>query len=173
MPEWSWLAGHLPLLRRYLELYPADTFINIIATRIAHDLGNKDMYYLDLWPFLEPSLVVCSPEAATYVSNRLNLPKPPMYRTMFDPINGGPNILTMNGNEWKYWRTLFNPGFAPGYLQEQVPSIVDSVEIFCSQLRAREGTVFRLEDVATRLTMEIIMKVVLYVKSYVTANLGD
>lgn len=161
MPEWSWIGGHLPALRRYLDLYPPDTFVNIIATRMAHDLGNPDMFYLDLWPFLAPNLAVCCPEAATHVSNKLNLPKPAMYKTMFDPMNGGPSILTMNGKEWKNWRTLFNPGFAPAYLLEQIPTIVDSVEIYCDQLKRRAGTIFRLEDVATRLTMEIIMKAVL------------
>jgi len=80
---------------------------------------------------------------------------------MFDPMNGGPSILTMNGKEWKHWRTLFNPGFAPGYLLEQVPAIVGSIEIYCDQLKHRAGTVFRLEDVTTRMTMEVIMKAVL------------
>jgi cytochrome P450 len=161
MPEWSWICGHLLVLRHYLDSYPPDTFVNIIAAHMARDLGNPDMFYLDLWPFLAPNLMVNSPEAATQVSNKLNLPKPPMYRAMFDPMNGGPSILTMNGKEWKHWRTLFNPGFAPGYLLEQVPAIVGSIEIYCDQLKQRAGTVFRLEDVTTRMTMEVIMKAVL------------
>jgi cytochrome P450 len=161
MPEWSWIGGHLLVLRHYLDSYPPDTFVNIIATHMARDLGNPDMFYLDLWPFLAPNLMVNSPEVATQVSNKLNLPKPPMYGAMFDPMNGGPSILTMNGKEWKHWRTLFNPGFASSYLLEQVPAIVGSIEIYCDQLKRRTGTVFRLEDVTTRMTMEVIIKTVL------------
>lgn len=69
----------------------------------------------------------------------------------------------MNGQEWKYWRSLFNPGFAPQYLLDQVPGVVDSVLIFCDKLQERAGTgMFCLEDIATRMTVDIIMKVVLY-----------
>lgn len=161
MPEWSWILGHLPILQKYYSRYPSDTFINILIIEMALEFPDAEMFYVDLWPFLEPEICVCNPEAAMQVTNKFNLPKPAMYRTMLDPIMGGPNILTTNGKEWKYWRKIFNPGFAPSYLLEQVPSVIDSVEIFCEQLNKKIGDVFYFEDLGTRLTMEIIMKAAL------------
>ncbi|KAJ4304988.1 hypothetical protein N0V90_000516 [Kalmusia sp. IMI 367209] len=161
MPEWSWAFGHLPILQKYLSKYPSDTFINVLIIEMVREFPDAEMFYLDLWPFLKPNICICNPEAAFHVTNKLNLPKPEMYRTMFDPMMGGPNILTANGKEWKYWRALFNPGFAPAYLIDQVPAIVDSVEVFCEQLGKKMGDVFCFEEVGTRLTMDIIMKVAL------------
>jgi len=159
MPEWSWIGGHLPILAKYIAKFPSDTFINVLMVELAKQFPDTEMFYMDFWPFLTPNLSICNPEAAYEVANKLNLPKPTTYRELFDPMNGGPNILTMNGAEWKYWRSLFNPGFSMGYLNEQVPNIVSSVEVFIEQLKHKEGDVFVLEEVATRLTMEIIMKV--------------
>ncbi|KAF2259367.1 cytochrome P450 [Lojkania enalia] len=159
MPQWNWVTGHLLVFKHHLSRYPSDTFVSVIIADMARQFPTE-LFYLDLWPFLDPALIVCSPEAATQVSNTLNLPKPRLYKTIIDPITGGPNILTTNGKEWKYWRSLLNPGFASAHMLDQVSAIVDSVEIFCDQLRKR-GDVFRLEDVSTRLTVDIIMKVVL------------
>lgn len=76
---------------------------------------------------------------------------------------GGPNILTMNGETWKHARTTFNPGFNHKYLLHQVPGIMDRINIFCQILeeRADAHSVFPLEEILTRLTMDIITKVVL------------
>lgn len=76
---------------------------------------------------------------------------------------GGPNILTMNGEAWKYARSTFNPGFNHKYLLNQIPGIMDCIDVFRGILRDRADaqTVFPLEEILTRLTMDIITKVVL------------
>ena len=84
-----------------------------------------------------------------------------MFGAVVDPVTGGPNLLTMNGPQWKEWRGIFNPAFAQSYLQDQISAVVESAEIFCRKLRERQDTVFCLEDIATRLTMDIIIKVAL------------
>jgi len=161
MPEWSWAFGHLPILQKYLSKYPPDVFTNVLVIEMAREFPDTEVFYLDLWPFLKPNICICNPEVALQISNKLNLPKPDMYRTMLDPMMGGPNMLTTNGKEWKYWRTVFNPGFAPAYLIEQVPTIVDSVDVFCEQLKKKGGEMFCFEELGTRLTMDIIMKAAL------------
>lgn len=55
------------------------------------------------------------------------------------PITGGPNLISMNGDEWKYWRSLFNPGFSTGAMLDNVPHVVDSVLVFRERLIARVG----------------------------------
>lgn len=72
-------------------------------------------------------------------------------------------MLTMNGEPWKHARATFNPGFNHQYLLHQVPGIMDRIEHFCQILQERVDahSVFPLEEILTRLTMEIIIKVVL------------
>jgi hypothetical protein len=43
--------------------------------------------------------------------------------------------LSMNGGEWKTWRSHFNPGFSAAALMEHVPYIVERVQVFCHKLR--------------------------------------
>ena len=123
---------------------------------MAKDFADTDMFYLDLWPFTTPVLVVCEPAAAMQATTTNPFPKADSFNVVFEPIMGGPNLLSMNDLEWKEWRTLFNPGFGSGYLLELLPTILDSVETFCGKLRERADTVFCLEEPATRMTMDII-----------------
>lgn len=67
-------------------------------------------------------------------------------------------MLSLEGKEWRKWRGIFNPGFAQGHLMTLTGMIVDEAEVFCDILRehAEAKDVFRLEEVATRLTVDVI-----------------
>lgn len=58
---------------------------------------------------------------------------------------------------------MFNPGFATQHLMTLVPGIVSDAEVFVSNLEkhVEKGDVFKLEEVTTRLTIDIIGKVAL------------
>jgi cytochrome P450 len=168
MPKWSWVWGHLLILRHYLSRYPPDTFVTLVMAGIAKDFSETDMFYLDLWPFAPPFLCIGDPDVASQLTSKHTFPKAEYFNNLFEPLMGGPSLLTMNGQEWKDWRTLFNPGFAPSYLLNQVPTIVDYVQVYCDRLKelAKAEELFPLEDVATRMTMDIIIKVTLSVSSH-------
>lgn len=72
-------------------------------------------------------------------------------------------MVAADGPEWKTWRSAFNPGFSAAHLMTLMPIIVDDVEVFCKILeqRAAEDRPFRMEHLATRLTIDIIGKIVL------------
>ncbi|CAG8974221.1 hypothetical protein HYALB_00007384 [Hymenoscyphus albidus] len=57
------------------------------------------------------------------------------------PMTGGEDLVTMEGSEWKTWRSVFNPGFAGGYLMTLVPGMVRDVEVLCGILveEAKKG----------------------------------
>lgn len=129
---------------------------------MCEEFSDTDMFYLDFWPFATSFLLVNDPNVAMEVSSGKQVfPKPPHYKDILDPVIGGPNLLTMNGPSWKSWRTIFNPAFSMAHMMEQVPEILESVTIFCQKLeeKATSGCVFPLEEIATRLTMDIIIKV--------------
>ncbi|KAL5389726.1 hypothetical protein DPSP01_002218 [Paraphaeosphaeria sporulosa] len=68
----------------------------------------------------------------------------------------------MNEQQWKMWRSLFSSGFSAGHMLSLVPTIVDSVEVFCEILRERvDKGVFQLDDMAANLAMDIITKTTL------------
>lgn len=161
MPKWNWFFGHLLALKHYTDRFPSDTFITTAIRDMAKDFTQTDLFYLDLWPFSTPVLVVCEADAAMQATTKNPFPKADSFNIVFEPIMGGPNLLSMNDQEWKEWRSLLSPGFGSGHLTDLVPAVLQSVETFCGKLRDRDGTVFCLEEFATRMTMDIIVKVTL------------
>lgn len=72
-------------------------------------------------------------------------------------------MVTLESSSWKMLRTLFNPGFSAQNLMTVVPQIVDDVIVCTDVLRekAASGKIFQLEEVATRLTIDIIGRITL------------
>ncbi|KAF2875734.1 cytochrome P450 [Massariosphaeria phaeospora] len=106
--------------------------------------------------------MVYGPEVAVQVSTKYNLPKTEQIGKSILPIIGGPSLISMNGDEWKTWRSLFKPGFSAASMSENVPHIVRYVQIFCDKLTERAGKgLFKLDDLTTRLTMDVIIKLTL------------
>lgn len=73
------------------------------------------------------------------------------------------NLVTAEGADWKTWRAAFNPGFSSQHLQTFVPLIVEEVQVFARLLEnhARKNEPFRMESATTRLTVDIIARVIL------------
>ncbi|KAL1606205.1 hypothetical protein SLS60_003606 [Paraconiothyrium brasiliense] len=162
MPPWSWAVGHIGLLYAYTRSLPAFANVNLVFPEIAASFADTEMFLIDLWPVAETMLIVFNPEAAMQVAQKMNLPKATFNHVITAPITGGPSMLSMNGSQWKTWRSLFNPGFSSAMMVEQTPQIVDSVSVFCKKLvKMTEKGVFSLDNLTTRLTFDIIMKVTL------------
>jgi cytochrome P450 len=135
--------------------------MHVVVRRIAESFPGG-VFYLNLWPFNAPMMVVANPYVASQVEAAF-LDKPANICAAIEGINDGPSLLTMHGSTWKKWRALFNPGFAPSYMIGLSPAIAEEVTVFCKLLqdRAKEGKVFALEDHTLRLTFDIIARVTL------------
>jgi cytochrome P450 len=162
MPPWSWLYGHLSFMRTTLKQYPPDILFSVVINDIYHkNFESSGLFYLDLWPFARPTLVVCNAASSLEVNRRLNT-KPDEYKAIFSPQTNGPSLLNTNGKEWKVWRRSMNPGFAISNLMqaECVKNIIESIEVFCDILsnKARQGNVSPLEDSVSRCTLEVILR---------------
>ena len=72
-------------------------------------------------------------------------------------------MVGLEGSKWKMVRSMFNPGFAGGHLMTLVGDIVDDSVTFCDILKekAKTGEVFSMEEIATRLTVDIIGRITL------------
>ncbi|KAF7854227.1 hypothetical protein EAF04_010524 [Stromatinia cepivora] len=159
---WSWITGHIFVLFQYTGRLPPLTNMALAIQELSTEFADTEMFLLDMWPAYPASIVVFNPEAAVLISQKYNLPKPNTSLEMTKPIVGGPSLLSMNGEDWKSWRSLFNPGFSATSLMEHIPYIVDTVDILCEKFQENAGQgIFSLDDFATRLTFDIIMKVTL------------
>jgi sterigmatocystin biosynthesis cytochrome P450 monooxygenase len=126
------------------------------------DLG--PVFYIDTWPFGPPMLVITAPDQAYQITQAHSLPKFHALRDYMRPMTGGNDMITMEGKEWKKWRNMFKFGFSSGHLMTQVPEMVNEVSTFCEILRdlARKQETFSMDKVATRLSLDIIGRVTLY-----------
>ncbi|KAH0351541.1 cytochrome P450, partial [Aureobasidium melanogenum] len=91
------------------------------------------------------------------------MPKHPVLGEALSVISGGGDMLSSDGPQWKVWRSAFNPGFSVAHLMTMMPTIVDNVDTFAQILHkhAVNNELFRMEHHATRLTIDIIGKIVL------------
>jgi len=161
MPKHHPLFGHFIVLKENIQALPRNATMHEVVRRIAKQFQNGAVY-LNLWPFSCPIIVVTTPFIASQVETS-HLDKPASICYPMEIISGGPSLMTMHGNTWKKWRSLFSPGFAAGYMIGLAPLIADEVKVFCESLqeRAQSGEMFQLEEYTLRLTFDIIARVTL------------
>lgn len=123
-------------------------------------------FYVDVWPFADPLLYIFDPQIAQQVTVDHVTPKHSALRDFLIHLTGPGDMVSTDGPHWKKWRSVFNPGFAASHLMSRASSIVDDSLIFCEKMaeHASKGEVFRLEEDATRLTVDIIGKMALDVQ---------
>ncbi|PSN69360.1 cytochrome P450 [Corynespora cassiicola Philippines] len=164
MPPHSYLFGHIPLLVSIVASLPPRAYGLYVSDSIRKRYPYLDTaFYLDIWPFGPLMLVVLKPDMMYQLTQANQLPKDASMRKFLEPLTGKEDLATMNGEEWKKWRRLFNPGFSSKQIAGLFPVIVEKVRIFTVLLekKAQTGEVFRLDDMAVNLTIDIIGEVVI------------
>lgn len=174
MPEgWSWFTGHPLTLQKYVNHLPPDANVNLAMQDLAREFADTETFLMDVSPFYPPLFMVYDPHTAIPISTKYNFPKTDMHLQFMKPITGGPNLLSMSFQTWKTWRSLFNPGFSSIAMMDSVPHIVNSVRVFCDKLEVSGKGLILLDSLTTRLTMDVIIKVTLFVISYLSQYLAD
>ncbi|KAH7356883.1 cytochrome P450 [Rhexocercosporidium sp. MPI-PUGE-AT-0058] len=165
IPKWNPITGHLLSLVPYLSRLPADAHQNYLLGELANDFPHSDSaYYLDIWPFLMPVLLISSPSLAIQACQQYDLEKPESIVGFFEPFAGRKDhMFTSNGPEWKKLRSMFNPGFSASYLLSQMDHIVEETTEFVSILKehAAKNDIFSLDELLCDFTMDIIGAVAL------------
>ncbi|KAK4103425.1 cytochrome P450 [Parathielavia hyrcaniae] len=146
--------------------YPSDMFPLSICTwvlqRFPH-LEKNGFILIDAWPFMSPMLYVFDPEMSTQFTQVQSLPKSNDIKSEFRPLTGSKDLVTLDGPEWKFWRSVFNPGFSTKNLVAMTPAFLEEVRVFVDKLRAaaQSGEVLKIEGPATSLTIDVIARSVL------------
>lgn len=164
MPPHNFIFGHLGTLARAMATLPLDAHPHYIPGQIMRAMPELGpIFYLDAWPMAAPMLVVASAAGAYQITQEHSLPKYSVLRDFFYPLTGEYDLVTMEGDVWKRWRSIFNPGFSSSHLTTLIPGILEDTLTFCDILRehVQEGDMFPLEDSTTSLTVDVIGRVTL------------
>jgi len=166
MPKHSLLFGHLLVMKPYIDQLPPDAHPAYYFGQIAKENFPEGVYYLDMWPFFGPLLVCTSLTAAIDATQKTALAfrKPDFLARWFQAIAGGPNLFTMEENEWRYWNNIFSVGFSQAHISKLVPNIVHEALAYRELLleHAKDGKMFRLDEETLWFTMDMIGSLVLY-----------
>ena len=160
MPPHSFAAGHLQVLASIIPLYPRDGIKIYLFGELSRRFARGGAFYLDLWPFSEPFLIITS----AYLSNQVTtstdiaLEKPDALRKWFWSLTGGISIFDAPADKWKPLRTLFNRGFSANHLISLIPSMVEETKVYCDILRqyAKQGDMFYLDPTNLRFMLDVI-----------------
>ncbi|KAL5378516.1 hypothetical protein DPSP01_009097 [Paraphaeosphaeria sporulosa] len=159
--EHSFVWGHLLQMAEAQKSFPVTASNDYGIATLAKPFTNG-IFLIDTWPFSLPLLVISTPTAANALQKySTSLLKPADVNGPLNTLCAGPSMMTMPEDQWKQWRLLFNPSFSITYLTQLAPTVASEVSIFCEKLRrvAREGKVFRLEPLASRLTIDVVGRI--------------
>lgn len=166
-PGHSWLFGHLKVVGELLASQPHMFHPHCLCQLLKEKYEIRTRYFcLDLWPVADPMLFIYDPEIAAQVTTDFQTPKYKAMELFMSHLAGPGDMVSISGPQWKKWRSVFNPGFAASHLMTLVPMVVDESVIFAEKMKehAERGSVFRMEEDATRLTVDIIGSVALDTK---------
>ena len=166
MPEHSLIFGHLLAAKKAIDQLPSRAHPVLGFGHIARQQFPKHgIYYMDLWPIGVPFIMVTNPSMAIQATQTtgIALHRPLELREWFASITGGPAMFDMEPEEWKPWRTWFNPGFSQANLGTLVGHMVEDTCVYRDILseHARRGDIFQLNNLTLRFTMDLIGRSVL------------
>lgn len=136
MPPHHPLFGHVKLITRIIRRLPSHAHGHYLADQVRPLYPNLGpAFYLDAWPFGPRFLIVTSPDMIHQFTHDRYLPKHKGMRRFLAPLTGSQDLVSMEGQSWKEWRVIFNPGFSADHIMSLVPTMVDEVTIFRDILR--------------------------------------
>jgi cytochrome P450 len=166
----SYLLGHILVTGKIMAKLPMDMFPVCVATYVLQEYPQLEKYgfvFLDAWPFVPPMIYVFDPEMSSQFTQLQSLPKAHMVKSEFRPLTQNKDLVTLDGAEWKLWRSIFNPGFSAKNLMSMTPAFLEEISLFVDRLRAaaKSGEIVKIEEPTIDLTIDIIGRAILYVAS--------
>lgn len=177
MPH-SMMFGHLLTITKISKGYPSDMHPNYIAEIIWRNWKTlfpqckacPSILYVDLWPMGPPIAFIVDPGAATQAFTTHELGRTKAAARYLYPLAHGRDMASLEGADWKLWRSRFNPGFSSKNLTALIPSVIEEVVVFRDIMRSKlgkDGTwgeAFQLEPLTTSLTFDVIGRAALDIR---------
>ncbi|SPO06098.1 related to cytochrome P450 monooxygenase [Cephalotrichum gorgonifer] len=158
----SVIWGHLAAVGEEMNKVLKDTQWDTIAGNMFKSIGNPPLLLLDLRPLNFPMAIIADHELAEQVSRASKLfpysvPKS-SNMSYIDPLVGHHSLVSIQGDHWRALRRRFNPGFAPQYLLNLLPGIIEKIPPFLAHLDRLASTeeAAELGTYTTSLTFDVI-----------------
>jgi cytochrome P450 len=149
------------MLQKYQQQLSADANVNLATKDLCTEFSETELFLMDYWPVYPPLFVAFGPDICSQITSKHNLPKTEQIGKSLLPITGGQGMISMNGDEWKFWRGLFNPGFSAASMTDNLPHIVGCVQVFCEKLKENASKdIVCLDELTIRPTIDVIIKVI-------------
>ncbi|KAK3379186.1 cytochrome P450 [Lasiosphaeria ovina] len=157
----SYFWGHLIVMGKAMSRIPGDANGTLLMHFLLKDFPEFEEHgavYIDSWPIVQPLVFVFNPEMISTFTQIRSLPKSPDMRAEFRPWTKNLDLVTLDGPEWKRWRSIFNPSFSNKNLTSLAPAMLKEIRIFSDELKAaaRSGKTVKLMDLAIDLTIDVI-----------------
>jgi cytochrome P450 len=135
----------------------------IILQEFFPDICARGLVYLDVWPISPPMLAVFHPDMMSQYTVDHSMPKHEHLHHELQPFTQCLDLVSSEGQLWKTWRGIFNPGFSAKNLIQLVPDMVEEIEVFRDLLKAAaiSDNKITLAQNAEKLTIDIIGRTVL------------
>lgn len=127
------------------------------------ELMSEGVIYFDSWPFGKPMLAVFHPDLMAQFTQDKSLPKDIMVSHELGPMTDLKDLVTMEGQEWKTWRSVFNPGFSAKNLTALLPAFLEEIQVLKERLvgAAKSGEVIVMEETVQKATVDVICRAAL------------
>ncbi|KAK1466637.1 hypothetical protein CCUS01_07247 [Colletotrichum cuscutae] len=155
----SFIFGHLLLVGKLMAKQPPGLngqVLPLLLLREYPDLCKKGLVYVDTWPIGPPMIAVFHPKVADQFTQERSLPKHSMMKEEFHPLTGCDDLVNMEGQTWKTWRAVLNPGFSARNILSLVPAMVEEALLLKKSFEplADSGATVALENGVMKATVD-------------------
>ncbi|POS79717.1 hypothetical protein DHEL01_v201890 [Diaporthe helianthi] len=174
----SFLFGHLIVIGKALAAYPKDFSklgLTYALTQAYPEIVKEGLVYFDAWPFGEAMAAAFDPDMMSQFTQDKSYTKAPIIKTELEPLTGLRDLETMEGQEWKTWRGVFNPGFSAKNLTALLPAFLEEIQVLKERLVKVAGTgqVIKMEETVQRATVDVIFRAALGIRLHSQTSPND
>lgn len=181
----SMILGHLEVIGKLMGSLPSDAHGDYMMVRILENWRElfpdcskcPPVIYLDLWPFAPPMMISINQDTSVQFMQNYSLPKAHQQKRVLYPLTHNRDVSSMEGVEWKIWRKRLSTAFSIQNITSRLPEILEETREFtdCLEAKAGEkgkwGNVFQFETLTVNLTLDVILRFILWVYHEITSNL--
>lgn len=127
------------------------------------EICKQGLVYFDAWPIAFPMLAVFHPDMMAQFCQDRSMPKHELMAYEFQYFTQCNDLVNQEGQAWKTWRSIFNPGFSTKNIMTLVPAMLEEIQVFKRWLNevASSGQTVNLDHQCMKLTADVIGRAVL------------
>ncbi|KAJ4394400.1 hypothetical protein N0V93_003617 [Gnomoniopsis smithogilvyi] len=165
----SFLFGHLIPVGKALAPFPRDfskLSVPIALHKAYPEMCAHGVIYFDTWPFGGATFCIFHPDIACQFTQDNSLPKAAEISRELQPFTDLHDLISMEGMEWKFWRSVFNPSFSAKNLTALLPAFLEEIQVLKERFiqAAHSGEILNMEKTVSTATVDVICRAALGIR---------